>query len=191
MSSVRLNQEDYTVVMLAGADGVIQGTAGTVKTRGVGAAGSVQFTRPADTISYIALDVIGSASTAIHEIALGVPAGATVQIDTLTLTINRTTLPAGMGTVVCHFYTAAPAAIADNAPFSAAAADRALYAGSATLSTPTIIGGGFLYGFLDYIGRKIKLTTSSIFVVLQTTGGFPPASATEYLLRARGVDLGA
>lgn len=164
---------------------------GLVPGRGAGAAGSVTFTRPADTTPYTSLDVIGSATSAIHQINLGVPAGALVQIDTMSLTVNRATVPTNMTTVVCHLYTAAPTAIADNAAFSSAAADRALYAGSITLPTPVVIGGGFIHSRVDYAGLKIKLTTSSIFVVPQTTIGHTPASATEYILRARGVDLGA
>lgn len=159
--------------------------------RGRKVAGSITFSRPADTTPYTALDVIGSAISAILEIPLGIPAGAEVQLDTLSLTINRTTIPSGMTSVIAHLYTAVPTALADNDPFSSVAADRALYAGSLSLSSVVVIGGGFLYAFSDYGGRKVVLTTNSIFVVLQTAGGYTPASVTEHILRIRGVDLGA
>jgi hypothetical protein len=191
-SNVLIDGQTFTKVIGYDANGSpVSGGSGSTSVRGIGAAGSVAFTRPANTTAYTALDVIGGASSAIHELNLGVPAGALVQIDTMSLTMNRATVPSGMGTVVCHIYTAAPTAIADNAAFSSAAADFALYAGSITLSTPAVVGGGFIYSRADYAGLKIRLTTSSIFVVPQTTGGYTPASATEHILRARGVDLGA
>ena len=191
-SNLAIGDQVFTKVVGYDANGnVTAGTDGANRVRSIGAAGSTAFTRPADTTGYGAGDVIGSASSAIHEIDLGVPAGALVQLDTFSLTINRTTVPAGMGAMVCHLYTAAPAAIADNAAFSASAANRALYVGSVTLSTPAVIGGGFLYTRADYAGLKVRLTTGSIFAVMSTTAAFTPASATEYILRANGVDLGA
>ncbi len=192
-SNLVVGDQVFTKVVGYDANGnvIVTDASGNSLIRGIGAAGSVTFSRPANTTGYDAGDVIGSASSAIHELDLGVPAGALVQLDSFSLTINRTTVPAGMGSVVCHLYTAAPAAIADNAAFSASAANRALYVGSVTLSTPAVIGGGFLYTRADYTGLKIKLTTSSLFAVMSTTAAFTPASATEYILRANGVDLGA
>lgn len=191
-SNLIVGERVYTRVIGYDANGSpIVGTDGASRVRGIGVAGQAAFSRPGDTTPYTALDVIGSATSAIHEVPLGVPPGAEVQIDTIDLIINSTTVPVGMTTVTVHFYTAAPAAIADNALFSAAAADRTLYAGSALLSPVAVVGGGFLFSFADYIGRKVKLTTSSVFVVIQTTIGFTPASGTGYILRIRGVDLGA
>ena len=187
-----IGDQVYTKVIGYDAAGnAISGTDGASRTRGIAVAGSVTFTRPADTTAYTALDVIGGVSSAIHEVALGVPAGAEVQLDTFELIVNRTTVPSGMTSVTVHLYTAAPTAIADNAAFSAAVADRGLYAGSVLMSPIAAVGGGFLYSFADYAGRKIKLTTSSIFAVLLTTTGFTPLSATEHIFRVRGVDLGA
>jgi D-arabinose 1-dehydrogenase-like Zn-dependent alcohol dehydrogenase len=184
MASVRLNNEDYTVVIGADANGLPASS--------LAAAGAVTFTRTDNVTAYPANGVIGNGVTgsAIHAVDLGVSAGAEIQLDTVTLTINRTTVPAGMTTVVAHFFTAAPTAIADNAVFSLAAADRAFYAGSATLSAAAVVGGNFLYLFADYIGRKIKLTSSSIFILLPTTVGYTPAAATEHILRVRGFNLG-
>lgn len=166
--------------------------------RGYAFVADVTFTRPADTANYLANDVIGvnaagSPGSAIHTFtSSGIPAGTAIQLDTATLTINRTSLPSGMTSLVLHLYTASPTAILDNAPFGAAAADRALYAGSITFSTPVVVGGGFLYQFQDYVGRKVKLANASqsLYGVLVTTGAFTPASGTEYILRLRGVDLG-
>lgn len=168
-----------------------------VLARGYGADASVTFTRTADTVAYTALDVIGinnagSPGSAIHTLAFNnAPPGALIQIDSASLTINATSLPSGMTGFTLHLYTTSPTAILDNAAFSAAAADRASYLGSIALSTPTLIGGGFLFSFSDYIGRKIRFPSTSLFVVISTVGGFTPASGTEFTLRLVGVDVGA
>jgi hypothetical protein len=155
--------------------------------RGAGAQPSLTFTRTADVNAYLAGDVIGinaagSPGSAIHSFANIGANASLIQLLTCSLTINATSVPAGMSTFVLHLYTASPTAILDNAAFSSPAGDRALYVGSITLPAPTVVGS-YLYTVTDYIGRVIRLTGTSLFGVLQTTGGFTPASGTEFILR--------
>jgi hypothetical protein len=182
MSSVRLNDKDYTVVLLAGLDGEVAS--------GLAAAGEKTFNRPANTTPYVAARAIGSATTAIHEINLGVAPGSLVQLDTVTLTMARGTLPSGMTTVDCHLFTAAPTAIADNGAFNLSTGDRTAYAGLITLDPVALIGGSFCYSRSKYQGLQVKLLTSSVFVVPITAGAYTPISATEHILRVRGYNLG-
>lgn len=158
--------------------------------RGVGYSPSVTFARTADTAAYLANDVIGvnaagSPGSAILTLANAGPAGGIVQLLTAELAVNRNTLPAGSpGGFLLHLYSGSPTAILDNAPFSAAAADWSLYRGSVAFGAAAVIGGGFMYAPpVDFAGRVIRLTTSSLFGVLQTLGAFTPASGTEYSLR--------
>lgn len=152
---------------------------------------TVTFTRPANTTAYTALDVIGSTDTANHQATSAGVAGSLIQIVGASLTINNTSLPSGMSGFRLHLFDASPAAIADNAAFAAAAAERSKYRGWVDLATPTVIGGGFLFTFGDYIGRPLRLVTTGFFFNLQTISGYTPASGTEYIVRFNCVEVGA
>lgn len=150
----------------------------------------VTFTRPADTTAYTANDVIGSTSTAIHGATSAGVAGALIQIQSISLVVNLTAVPSGMTSFRVHLWESSPTAIADNAAFSAAAADRAKYRGFYDLPTIAAVGGGFLWTHADYVGRPIRLTTTGFFFNLQTIGAFTPASETEYSVRFNCVEVG-
>lgn len=190
-SNLAIGDKVYTKVIGYDANGnVTAGTDGANRVRSIGAAGSAAFTRPADTTAYTALDVIGGASSAIIEVPLGVPAGAEVQIDTIQLSIARGTAT-GITSIIAHLYTAAPAALVDNEPFRADAADDIFYVGSVLLGSASEVGGAFVFLSADSIGRKICLIGSNVFVVLQTSSGFTPLPAMGHVLRVLGIDLGA
>jgi hypothetical protein len=155
---------------------------------------TVSFARTADTNAYTAGDVIGiddagSPGSAIHTFTAIGRTGGAIQITTAELSIANTSIPAGMTSFRLHLYTAAPAAILDNAAFSAAAGDRANYRGFIDF-TIGLIDAGFLYATADYIGKHLELTTSSLFGVLVTNGGYTPASGTTYAITLRSVELG-
>lgn len=154
---------------------------------------AVLFTRPADTNPYGAADVVGSASTANHEATNAGTSGTLIQILSAALTINLTSVPSGMTTFRLHIWDSAPTAIADNAAFSAAAADRAKYCGYIDMASVQAIGGGFCWSQGDYIGRPVRLSGTSFFFNLALSGaaGFTPASGTEYRVRFQCVEVGA
>lgn len=118
------------------------------------------------------------------------PTGGNIQLTTASLTINLTAVPVGMTTFLLHLYVAPPAAILDNAAFSAAAADRAFYRGSIPIPAFNVIGGGFLHIATDYIGRHIKLIDANLYGVLQTLGGYTPVSANEIIIRLNSGEIG-
>lgn len=168
------------------------GNAGRTSVSGRSGSPLITFVRPNDTNSYLAGDVIGSANSANLELPNAGAAGALMQALSASVTINRTSLPTGMTTLRLHLWDAAPAAIADNAPFAAAAADRAKYCGRIELVQPSVIGGGFLYTFGDYVGRPIRLVTSSIWANLVTDAAITgPAAQTEYIVRLNLAEVGA
>jgi len=172
-------------------------TANLVNVIGASYSSTVSFARPSNTTAYTALDVIGVADSvtpadpgsAIHEFANIGAASGHIQITTAELSIANTSIPAGMTSFRLHLYTAAPTAILDNAAFSAAAGDRANYRGFIDF-TIGLIDAGFLYATADYIGKHLELTTSSLFGVLVTNGGYTPASGTTYAITLRSVELG-
>lgn len=167
--------------------------ASTLPAAGRSSSSAVTFNRPNDTTTYGATDVIGSATTANHEITNVGLAGSLIQLQSATVIVDRTTLPAGFTTARLHLFTSAPAAIADNAAFAVASADRSKYAGFVDLPAFAVIGSGFLFSTTDYIGRPIRLTSSSLFANLALTGaaGFQPAAQTEYQIRFQAIEIGA
>lgn len=153
----------------------------------------VVFTRPADTTPYGSADVIGSASTANHEATNAGANGSLIQIISASLMVNLTSVPSGMTTFRLHIWDSQPTAIADNAVFSAAAADRAKYCGWIDLAQISAVGGGFLFTFGDYVGRPIRLSGTSFWFNLAMTGaaGHNPASGTEYRVRFHCAEVGS
>ena len=144
----------------------------------------ITFSRPDNTANYDIGDVIGSAATANLELPNAGAVGVLMQVLSASVTINRTALPTGMTALRLHLWDAAPAAIADNAPFAAAAADRAKYRGEILLPQPVVVGGGFLFTFRDSVSRPFRLASTSMFVNLVTdTAVTSVAALTEYQIR--------
>lgn len=152
---------------------------------------TVIFNRPADLTPYGTADVIGSTSTANHEATRVGSPDTLIWIQSASLLIGDTSIPSGMSSFRLHLWNAAPAAIADNAVFAASSADRAKYCGFVDLASIAAIGGGFLFTFGDYVGRPIRLSTSSFWFNLVTVGGFTPVSGTEYQVRFQCIEVGA
>lgn len=148
------------------------------------------FNRAGGTTQYTANDVIGSADTANHEIPNIGNAGSVIEILTAELIINNTSVPGSMTTFKLHVWDSSPAAIADNAPFAAAAGERAKYYGVISLPQIVAVGGGFLYTFDEDVKKVIKLTSSSLYVNLVTDGGYIPTDANQYIIRITAKTLG-
>jgi hypothetical protein len=178
------------MVYAVGLEGL--GAGGAVEVQGVAGSPSKLFTRPNNTTNYGIGDVIGETASANLELPLAGSVGSLLQILSAELTINRTSLPTGMTTLRVHLFDQSPAAIADNAPFAVAAADRLKYCGLIPLATPTAIGGGFLFTFGDYVGRPIRLVSTSIWANLVTDTAITSVVAnTEYRLRLHAAEVGA
>jgi hypothetical protein len=152
---------------------------------------TVSFNRPANATPYAAGDVIGGASSAIHTLSAVGPSGGFILLQSMALFIGNTAVPAGMAAFRVHLYSASPTAIADNAVFNLIAADRAAYMGFVDLSTPQDLGDT-IYTQTDYIGRLVKLAaaSTSLFVVIETRGGYTPESGTAYELRMSTLETG-
>jgi hypothetical protein len=177
--------------MTATTVSITRGRYSTDAVEGLSGSPTVIFTRPANTTPYGIADVVGSASTANHEATLVGSPGSLIQIQSASLLINNTSVPSGMGNFRLHLWNAAPAAIADNAVFAASAADRAKYCGFVDLASIAAIGGGFLFTSGDYVGRPIRLSTSSFWFNLVTNAAYTPSSGTEYQVRFHGVEVGS
>ena len=151
------------------------------------------WNRPADTTPYGAADVVGTASSANHQVTAAGQTSSLIQVISAELTINNTSVPTGMTTFRIHLWDSTPTAIADNAVFTVAAADRTKYCGYIDFPSIAAVGGGFLYTFGDYIGRPIRLSSTSFWFNLALSGaaGYTPASETEYSIRFHCVEAGA
>ena len=160
---------------------------------------AVTITRPSNTTTYNAGDVIGiadagtpaNAGSAIITLPSIGPSGGYVVVQSVRLFIASTSVPSGMGGFRLHLYTASPTAILDNAPFDLVSGEVANYAGYVDLPTPQDFGST-LFAQADYPGTLIKLATAStsLFCELETRGGFTPASGTAYNLRVLALEAG-
>jgi len=153
--------------------------------QGRGSAVSVIFTRPDDTTSYAAADVIGNATSAIHEFAGAGRAGGVYQLLGASCIINSTSVPTGMTTLKLHLLSSAPSAIADNAAFALVAADRSRYLTQIDLPAVATVGSGFVRTSVDVPAeRPIATVGTSLFGLLVTdTAITSPTIALEFQLR--------
>jgi len=142
-----------------------------------GHSSSVTITRPSDTTAYTAGDAVGDAggSAIIVFSGLGL-AGGEIEIVSVQHEIDVAAIPSGMAGFKLHLYNASPTAIADNAAWDLIAGDRASYLGYCTLSTPEDLGGTLFFSD-SFTGKQIKLTTTSLYAVLQTVGGYTPTAS--------------
>lgn len=150
------------------------------------------ITRPSNTTLYTAGDVVGDTSgSAIITLTNAGPSGGFVLLQSASLVFSDSVVPAGMAAFRIHFYSAAPTAIADNAPFDLVSGDRANYMGYIDMPTPQDFGSS-LYTQVDYSGRLIKLATASttLFAEIETRGGYTPVSASTVTLRINTLEAG-
>lgn len=158
---------------------------------GRAAVGLATFQRPNNTTAYAAGDVIGSATTANIELLNAGEAGSIMQVLSASVLINATAVPTGMTSLRLQLFDSAPAAIADNAPFAVPAADRGRYAGSIALPAVAVVGGGFVWSAVDFVGRPVRLLTTSLFCNLITdTAVTAVAALTEYRIRLHLAEVG-
>jgi hypothetical protein len=149
---------------------------------------TVTITRPSDTTAYTAGDAVGDTNgSAILTFANMARAAGDVIITSIELEIDVAAVPSGMGAFNVRLYNAAPTAIADNAAWDLVSGDRGKYLGKIQLSTPTD-EGSTLFSDNDGINKQITLTSTSLYVVLQTVAAFTPSSATVKRLTIHTLD---
>lgn len=167
---------------------------GVDRVTGRGFRSAIDITRPANVTPYSAGDVIGTGSgdDAIHTLASIGPIAGFVLVQSIELVIGISAVPSGMTSFRLHFYRSKPTAIADNAAFDVLSGDRAAYMGYIDLPAPVDLGST-CFTQIDYPGKLFKLdsASNSIFVELQTIGGFAPAANSEvYSLRVKTLEAG-
>jgi hypothetical protein len=156
---------------------------------GIGATGTM--TRPDNTNTYTANDVIGTAVAATSIITFDfnpLHAGAHYIIMDASLRIDLNAVPASMSGFNLHLFSSAPTGIVDEDAFNLIAADRDKYLGKIVFDTPEDLGDT-LYSRKDNINLKRKLTTTDakVYGVLQTVGALVGASQTVFTIKLHGV----
>ena len=134
---------------------------------------SASVTRPNDATPYGINDVVGGLLT----FADVLPASQQFIITAVNQRIDVATVPVGMGGFRLHLYDAEPTAIADNAAFNVAAADRSKYIGYIQLAAPADIGDT-LWSQNDGINMNGKLAaaSTSLYGILTTDNAYTPSN---------------
>ena len=153
---------------------------------------TVTVTRPSNATAYTAGDVVGDTSgSAILTFSNMGPNSGYVLIQSAALIFSDSAVPSGMGSFRVHLYSASPTAIADNAAYDLVSADRSAYMGYFDFPAPVDFGST-LYTQTDYIGRMIKMATSSttVYAQIETKGAYTPVSASTVELRISTLEAG-
>lgn len=152
----------------------------------------VTVTRPSNTTTYTAGDVVGdTGGSAIITLSSIGPSGGYVLVQSVSLIFSDTAVISGMAAFRLHFYSVSPTAIADNAVFDLVSGERANYMGFVDLAAPVDFGSS-LYTQTDYPGRLIKLAagSSTLYCELETKGAYTPASASTIDIRVATLEAG-
>ena len=153
---------------------------------------AVTVTRPSNATAYTAGDVVGDTSgSAILTFSNMGPNSGYVLIQSAALIFSDSAVPSGMANFRVHLYSASPTAIADNAAYDLVSADRSAYMGYFDFPAPVDFGST-LYTQTDYIGRMIKMATSSttVYAQIETKGAYTPVSASTVELRISTLEAG-
>jgi len=150
---------------------------------------TVVITRPANATPYTAGDVIGdTGGSAIFAFANMARAAGDVIITSIELEVDAVAVPSGMGGFNVRLYNASPTAIADNDAWDFPVADRGKYLGKVQLATP-IDEISTLFSDNDQINKQITLTSTTLYVELQTPNGFTPTSSGVKRLTIHTLDV--
>ncbi len=160
-----------------------------------GASIAASFTRPNDTAAYTAGDAVGVTGSSILTFAgltaTGSAPGRNLMITSASLRIDVGSVPAGMSGFRLHLYTAAPDAIADNAPWDlASAGDRSKYQGFIDLPAPSDLGST-IFAQADGINHQVQLAdgATAIYGVLQTFAAYTPTAQAVKTITLRAVSV--
>ena len=171
---------------------IISDGGGTLTVDGKAYRSTVTITRPSNTTAYTAGDVVGgTGGSAILTLSSVGPGGGYMLLQSAALIFSDSSVPSGMGSFRVHLYNSSPTAIADNAPYDLASADRSAYMGYFDFPAPVDFGST-LYTQTDYIGRMIKMATSSttLYAEIETKGAYTPVSASTVELRISTLEAG-
>jgi hypothetical protein len=187
-------------VTFSGNTGVIGGDGSTIASAsnplpvtpiGSGYSAAVSLTRTADANAYAAGDVLGAAtgSTAALTFASMGPSGGRIVISSVSLEVDLSSVPSGMTSFTLYLYNVTPpSATGDNGAWDLPSGDRASFLGKIDLGTPVDLGST-LYVEQTSVNKQIKLSGTSIFAYLVTTGAYTPASGTVYKVTLHAVGL--
>ena len=146
------------------------------------------ITRPANTTTYSAGDVVGGAITFAN---MGT-SGGRIMLTSSQLELDIAAIPTGMTSFFVALYSVTPpSALADNAAWDLPSGDRASFLGIVQLGTPVDLGST-LYVEQNIINKQIKLAGTSAFGYLVTATGYTPAANSEVYvcsLHSVGVSL--
>lgn len=140
--------------------------------------------RPSNATAYTALDVVGiadattpaNAGSAVLDLSPPGGANKALYVESLRLSTDQATVPAGMTTLRLHLYDTIPTAILDNAPFVRSPADAANYLGYVDTGT-MVADGGSVVNVASSVNLRIALkSTGKLYGILQTIGAFTPTS---------------
>jgi hypothetical protein len=182
-------QAASTVLGKVGIDQTTPGTTDSVTVKSTGHSNTVTITRPATTPTYTAGQLIGDANgSAIFAFANMGKAGGEVMITSMELQVDVGTVPTGMSGFTVRLFNASPTAVADAAAWDIPVADRGKYIGKVALGTP-VKEGATLFIENDGINKQIKMVSTTLYVALQTVGGYPATSGAVKHLTIHTLDL--
>ena len=147
-------------------------------------------TRPANTNTYGAGDVVGAAAAVWKFNNIG-PAGGRILITSTALRVDLAATPAGMTSFRLHLYNVTPpSAAADEATWDLPAGDRSAYLGYIDLGSPADVGST-LYVQADQVNKQVQLKagSSDLYGYLVTSGSYAGASGTVYTIDLHSVAL--
>jgi hypothetical protein len=144
----------------------------------------VSVTRPSDTTTYGAMDVVGvtgGGTGAISFTNMGL-SGGRVMIVGASLMRNVTALISGETNYQLHLYNVTPpGAYADNTTWDLPSGDRTAYLGYITIGTPVDMGST-LYIENNSLNKMVQLSGTGLFAYLVTVTGYQPASASVHVV---------
>lgn len=157
----------------------------------VGTAVSLAVPRPNDTAAYLALDVIGtstSAGGAVLSFASIGPSGGTIIITSADLRIDVNAIPSGMTSFCLHLYNGSPNSnLGDNGAWDLTSGDRATYLGYIDLGAPVDVGST-LFCQVDGVNKQVKLSGgTTLYGYLVTIGAYTPAAQTNHQVRLNAI----
>lgn len=170
---------------------VVPASDATFTLASTGYSAAVTLTRTADTNAYAAGDVVGAAtgSTAALQFSSMGPSGGRIMITSVSIEIDASAIISGETSYTLYLYNVTPpSALGDNAAFDLPSGDRASFLGSINLGTPVDLGST-LFLATDAVNKQIKLSGTSLFGYLVTTGAYTPTSARVYVVTIHAVSL--
>ncbi len=165
---------------------------------GVGYSASDSQTRPNNTDTYTALDVVGESPASNLEFGgIGPEAEGAVNgkvvITHAALRMDRNSVPAGMTQFRLHLFNDAPTAIADNAAFNLIDADRDKYQGYIEIPQPLDLGDTIYNdteGGYYPVRKEVEVNSiGNLYGVLQTVGAYTPAAKTSFTVSLKAVSI--